>query len=247
MKFSSIFLILILASCSTGTLQKSMVEPYSSTGFALVYNEEDYNNKIISGKLNNSELEIGHSKIKKNSIVKITNPENKKSLELKVSKNIKYPDFYKIIISKKVKEELKLSENVPFVDIQERFENKSFVAKKAVTFSEEKQVSNKVPVTKVKIDNISTKKESAEKERKTKKNKKFTIIVGEFYSEESAKNLRDTLERKHVKKGTLKVKKVAKNKFRLSAGPYSSINTLKKRYFELNKYGFEDLDVKQND
>jgi len=51
----------------------------------------------------------------------------------------------------------------------------------------------------------------------------------------------------YVKKGALKVKKVAKNNFRLSAGPYSSINTLKKRYFELNKYGFEDLDIKQND
>ena len=103
-------------------------------------------------------MEIGHNKIKKNSIVKITNPENKKSLELKVSKNIRYPDFYKIIITKKVKEKLDLNENIPFVDVEERIRNKSFVAKKAVTFSEEKQVSNKAPVTKVKIDNISIKK-----------------------------------------------------------------------------------------
>ena len=51
----------------------------------------------------------------------------------------------------------------------------------------------------------------------------------------------------YVKKGALKVKKMAKNKFSLSAGPYASINTLKKRYFELNKYGFEDLDIIQND
>ena len=242
MRFSAFFLIFILASCSTGTLQKSSIEPYTSTGFALVYDERDYQDKIISGKLNDLELEIGHSKIKKNSIVKITNPENKKSLELKVSKNIRYPDFYKIIITKKVKEKLDLNENVPFVDIEERIRNKSFVAKKAVTFSEEKQVSNKAPVTKVKIDNISIKKQN-----KIKKNKSFTIIVGDFYSGESAKNLKDTLEHKYVKKGALKVKKVGKNKFRLSAGPYHSINTLKKRYFELNKYGFEDLDIKQND
>ncbi len=111
-----------------------------------------------------------------------------------------------------------------------------------MTFSEEKQVSNKAPVTKVKIDNISIKKQ-----KKIKKNKSFTIIVGDFYSGESAKNLKDTLEHKYVKKGALKVKKVGKNKFRLSAGPYHSINTLKKRYFELNKYGFEDLDIEQND
>ena len=45
-------------------------------------------------------------------------------------------------------------------------------------------MSNKAPVTKVKIDNISTK-------QNLKKNniQKFTIIVGDFYSEESAKNL----------------------------------------------------------
>ena len=80
MRFSAFFLIFILASCSAGTLQKSSIEPYASTGFALIYDERDYQDKIISRKLNDSELEIGHSKIKKNSIVKITNPENKKSL-----------------------------------------------------------------------------------------------------------------------------------------------------------------------
>jgi len=242
MRFSIIFFILILASCSNGTLQKSTIDPYSSSGFALIYNEEDYNKKIISAKLKNSELEIGHRTIKKNSIVKITNPQNKKSLELKVSKKTKHPSFFKIVITEKVAEKLALNKNTPFVDIQEKIKNKSFIAKKAVTFSEEKKVSDKAPVTKVKIDNISK-----TKEMKAKKIKKFSIIVGDFYSKESAENLIDTLEHKYVKKGSLKVKKVSKNKFRLWAGPYSSINTLKKRYFELNKYGFDDLDIKQND
>ena len=49
MRFSAFFLIFILASCSTGTLQKSSIEPYTSTGFALVYDERDYQDKIISG------------------------------------------------------------------------------------------------------------------------------------------------------------------------------------------------------
>ena len=218
------------------------MDPYSSSGFALIYNEQDYKNKVISGRLNDNEMQIAHSKIKKNSIIKITNPENKRALELKVTKNIKYPDFYKIIVSKKVASKLDLKRNMPFVDIQQKFKNKSFVAQKAITHAEEKRVSNTAPITKVKIDNIST-----EKKNNIKNNKQFIIIVGEFYSEESAINLRDTLEHMYVKKGSLKVKKVTKNKFRLSAGPYSSINTLKKRYFELNKYGFEDLDVKQYD
>ena len=88
-----------------------------------------------------------------------------------MSKKYKYPDFFKIIITKKVSEELDLNENIPFVDIQEKIKNKSFVAKKAVTFSEEKKVSNKAPVTKVKIDNISTKKKNKNK----KKSKNFQL------------------------------------------------------------------------
>ena len=43
------------------------------------------------------------------------------------------------------------------------------------------------------------------------------------------------------------VRKLGKNRFELSAGPYLSINTLKNDYFALNKYGFEELDIKQND
>ena len=163
----------------------------------LIYDESDYKNKTISRKLNENELEIGHNKIRKNSIVIITNPENNKSIRLKVSKRVKYPDFFKALITKAVSQKLQLNPDMPFVEIQERAINTSFVAKKAVTFSEEQQVSNKVPVTKVKIDNISSKKQN-----KIKKNKKFTIIVGEFYSEESATNLKDTLEDKYVKKGS---------------------------------------------
>ena len=218
------------------------VDLYSSTGFALIYDEEDYKNHIISESLNNNELQIAHNKIKKNSIIRITNPENNKSIELKVSKTINYPAFFNILMTKSVSDKLNLNEDVPFVDIQEKIKNKSFVAKKAVTFSEEQKVSNKAPVTKVKIQNMSL-----EKKVEQKKDKKFSIILGDFYSKESAINLKDTLEKNYVDKGVLQVKKLGKNKFRLLAGPYTSINTLKNRYFELNRYGFEDLDIQQND
>ena len=36
-----------------------------------------------------------------------------------------------------------------------------------------------------------------------------------------------------------------KNKFQLLAGPYISINTLKNVYFQLNKYGFDNLDIEK--
>ena len=241
MKFNLLLISLLIFSCTTSSTNKGELEPYTSKGFALIYNDLDYDKKLISHRLNNLNLEIGHNRVKKNSIIKITNPENKKSIELKVNKKINYPNFYKIILTEKVAKKLGLDTNLPYVDIQEKFKNKSFIAKKAVTHSEEQKVFNRAPITKVQIDNLSS------LNNKRKKIQKFTIIVGDFYSGESAKNLKDTLEHMYVKKGSLKVKKLAKNKFRLFAGPYSSINTLKERYFELNKYGFEDLDIIQND
>jgi hypothetical protein len=53
------------------------------------------------------------------------------------------------------------------------------------------------------------------------------------------------LEKNYVKKEALKVNKLGQNKFQLSAGPYTSINTLKNAYFQLNKYGFDNLDIEK--
>jgi len=241
MKFKIIFIILFLHSCSAGSLQqnKSTFTPYTSKGFALIYEEKDYTNKIVSRKLNQDELQIAHNRLKTNSILTITNPENKKSLTLKVSKKLKYPDFFTVLITKKVADVLELDTNIPFVDLQQRVKNKSFVAKKAVTFSEEKLASNKAPVTKVQISNISNQK------KPIKKNRKFSIIIGEFYSKESAYYLKGRLEKNYVEKEALRVKKLGKNKFQLLAGPYTSINTLKNTYFQLNKYGFDNLDIEK--
>ena len=126
------------------------------------------------------------------------------------------------------------------MEIHQRVKNKSFVAKKAVTFYEEKHVSGKAPVTKVNIKNISNK----DGKKNIKKTKKFLIIIGIFYSKESSENLKNFLSNKYIDKSDLKVQKLETNKYMLSAGPYYSINTLKNDYFELNKYGFEDLDIK---
>jgi len=246
MKYKIFLLLIFLFSCSSEPIQnkKSNFVPYSSKGFALIFNEYDYKNKVISHKLNADKYEIGHSKIRKNSTVIITNPENKKSVTLKVSKKVKYPDFFKVVITEKISQKLGLSPDLPFVDIQERVKNKSFVAERAVTFSEEKNVLTKIPVTKVKIDNIS-KKNTANKNQK--KTKKYSIIIGDFYSKDWANNLIDLLVNENIKRDVFKVKKLKKNKYQLTAGPYTTINTLKNDYFKLNKYGFENLDIKQND
>ncbi len=245
MKYSILIIILIfVTSCTNYNVQRNNSDyvPYKSSGFALIYNADLHEKEKFYKKINDNDLVVGHNILKKNSIIKITNPENMKSIELKVSKKINYSPFYKVIISKNVATKLELNEMIPFVDVTERKKNKFFIAKVATTHSEEKKVENKAPITKVKIDNISINKKQS-----PKKNKKFSIIIGVFYSEISTNELKEILERGYVGEGSLHVKKLGKNKFLLSSKPYASINTLKNVYFGLNKYGFDDLEIKQHD
>ena len=108
MKFNYLLIILFLFSCVNNNYNTSSTIFYSSKGFALVYNEQDYKNKIISKKLNTDKIEASHSKIKRNSIILITNPVNNKSVTLKVSNKSKYPDFYNVLITDKLSKTPKL-------------------------------------------------------------------------------------------------------------------------------------------
>ena len=241
MKFRNIFLILFLSSCTTyGENNYKSFTQYSSKGFALIYDENDFNNKIISKKLDSSKPQVAHRKLSKNKILVITNPENKKSIELKVSKKIKYPNFFNIIITEEVSKKLDLNPQFPYIEVYQRVKNKSFVAKEAEIHSEEKNVFGKAPVEKIKIDNIS----KNETNQNYKNNKKeFFILIGVFYNKNPAYNLKNSLIEQNINKELLIVKNLGKNRFQLTSGPYYTINALKNDYFKLNMYGFDDLDI----
>ena len=244
MKFKYFTLIFFLLSCTNNSFEKGNISNSKiSNGFALIYNESDFENKIISSKLNSDKIEAAHNKYKKNSIIIITNPVNKKSLQLAISKKVNYPDFYKVIITKELSEKLNLDPNMPYVEVERRVKNKSFIAKKAVTYSEEQSVLTKAPVAKVKINNIS---KSSNDRSKKKSDEKFSIIIGEFYSKKWASSLIELLINENIKKEVFSIKTLGKNNYQLIAGPYTSINTLKNDYFKLNKYGFDNLDIKKN-
>ena len=242
MKFSLIFITFFLLSCSNGTFNTNNNKSYTSKGFALIYDENDYKKKIISTKLNPNNIEIGHNQLNRNSFVVITNPINKKSLKLKVTKKAKYPDFFKVLITEKLANELNLNLKMPYIEIEKRVKNKSFIAKKAITHTEEKNVLTKAPITKVKISDISRDSSSQSKNQYANK---YAIIVGNFYSKKWAESLIDILVNEDIKKEVFKVNKLGKNNYQLLAGPYTSINALKSDYFKLNRYGFDNLDLKK--
>jgi len=186
MKFKSILFIIILSACSPQLKTLNKKEPYAANGFAYIYNEPDFNEKIIKGKMNNEILQISHQNLKTGTLIKITNPKNNESLVLKNIKRIRYPEFYKVLITEAVAQKLNLDTNLPILEIIEVKKNKSFIAKEAKTFSEEKKISSKAPVENIQISNIAKEKSR----QNTKTSEQIYILLGSFYSIDTANFLK---------------------------------------------------------
>ena len=242
MKYKILLFFLMCGCISNSAIYEKTT--YTNKGFAYIYSEDDKKKGVVNKNLDNNKNLIGHKKLKLGTMVKIINPDNDKFIKLKVNKKVTYPDFYEILITERVANHLELNKDVPYVEIQELKKNKSFIADRAVTFNQEKKVNIKVPVTIVKIDNISK-----NKNLKIKKNINFTIIIASFYSRESAIVLKNSLlkEYKDLSSNKISVIKVKKNNFDLRMGPYRSINSLKNEYIILKRHGFEQLDILKNE
>ena len=228
-------------SCTPQLKTLNQKNSYSSTGFAYVYNDYDFNEKIIKGKLNNEKMQISHQNLKTGTLIKVTNPINNKSIILKNNKRIRYPDFYKILITKPVMNKLSLNNDLPILEILEIKKNKSFVAEKAKVYKEEMKTPSNAPVTSVKISNISKNKT---KKFKNKSNKMF-LNIASFYSIDTAKLLKQRIIREvpEYDSSILKIQKVSNKETRVISGPYISVNLLKNDYIKLKAFGFEDLDI----
>ena len=83
-----------------------------------------FKQKIIKSRMNNNSMQISHQNLKTGTLIKITNPKNNKSIVLKNIKRIRYPEFYKVLITKPVAEKLNLTTNIPILDIIEIRKNK---------------------------------------------------------------------------------------------------------------------------
>ncbi len=239
MKFKFLIILFFILSCVPQSSTLGKKKPFTSKGFAYVYNDFDFNEKIIKGKMDNNILQLSHQNLRSGTLIKIINPKNKKSLVLKNEKKIKFPDFYKILITKPVAEELDLDLDVPLLEVIEIKRNKSFVAKKAKIFNEEKTIPSKAPVASVQISNISKNK----LKNSTDKKKDIFILIASFYSAETAYFLKQRIikEISNLDTKKLKIKKANNKETQVILGPYSTVNLLKNDYIKLQNFGFEEL------
>jgi len=238
--FFFIIVIFFLFSCAEYKIQKPQREYFSSSGFALIYEKNLFENKIVNKKIDNNKIYVLHKVLKSNTKIRISNPSNSKFIETKIYKKANYPSIFNSIISKKVSSILELDVNNPYVEIVEIKKNKTFVAKEGNIFEEEKNVANKVPVDEVKVNDITNEKDNFD--IKKIESKKFIIVISDFYYLNTANNLKNELVIK-IKKMPISVKKITENKYRLMVGPFDNFNALKTIYISLNNLGFEDLNV----
>ncbi len=245
MKFKLILIFFIISSCAQYSTGRDNKSAYNSKGFAYIFNDMDYENRLIKRKLDNDKLQISHNKIRINSLVKIINPKTQDYIVIKNLKKINYPDFYKILITEAVANKLNIDPKVPLVEVLEIKKNKSFVAKKAKIYKEEKKISSNAPVTSVKISNIS----KNSKNKKIKKKDTFSILIATFYSKDVAVFLKDRIikEIPNYDTNKLKIQKKGSKEINLISGPYNTINLMKNDYILLKKFGFEDLDFTINE
>ena len=253
MKFKKLLILILFSlfsySCaeySVNTNKKGVERKYfASSGFALIYKDELYNNKTINKKIDNNEIVAIHSILKRNTKIKIFNPSNSKIVETVVTKKANYPGIFNVLISERIANILDLDRNNPFVEIIEVKKNKTFVAKKSNTYDEEKNVAEKAPVDEIKMDDLSS-AEKNEKVKKKLKKTKFNIIISDFYYIESAKNLKNELIDK-TGINNISIIKINDKKYRLLAGPFKNFNALKTSYISLNNLGFENLNINKID
>ena len=241
MKFRFFFLFILFFSCTPQLTTFNQAETYTSKGLAYIYNDNDYNQKIIKGRMNNEVMQISHQNLKTGTLIKISNPKNKESIVLKNVKRIRYPEFYKILITRSVAEKLNLNLQLPIIEIIEIKKNKSFVAKKAKMYNEEKKIPSKAPVDSVKISNIS--KNKTKKLQKNKEN--IYILIGSFFSIDTAVFLRERIIKDipDLDSKKLIIKKINNKQTQVISGPYTSVNLLKNDYIKLINFGFEELDI----
>ncbi|MDA7784194.1 hypothetical protein N8934_05065 [Candidatus Pelagibacter sp.] len=240
---------MLLNNCTATTSTKnissnSLDNPFINKGFSLTYNDKFYYDKVISKKIDERSLIIFQKNLKKNTIVKITNILNNKSIIGTVGSNADYPSFNNAVLSLRIADEIGLNENEPYVEILEVLKDAIFVAKRAKTFEEEKKVADKAPVNNINISDLNTKQTNTKNE--LNKNFSYEIKIADFYFNDTASLLLDRIVKETLIKDA-KIKKINEKKYRVYAGPFNNINSLQKSFNDISILEFENIEIIKND
>ena len=249
MNYKSILIVffIFLVGCEQNNLKKDVVNreimsKYKNSGFTLVYDPVLKKEKKISKKIDNKSLFIFHKNLKKNSFVKITNPINQKTVIAEVISNkVRFSDFYNSVITSRIADELSLNLNEPYIDLVLISQNSTFIAKKAKTFNEEKNVAEKAPVDGIQIDNLGDVNQT-KNEAKKDNIFSYSIKIADFYYKDSAKNMSDRIiDETNITNPVIKT--ISNTKYRVLLGPFNDIKKLEESFNEIKSLDFENIEI----
>ena len=243
-----IFVIFFITNCTSINLNNNkssliLKNNFSNKGFALIYDKDHYINKIITGEIDERSLVIFQRNLEFKTKVKITNILNNKSIIASVGNKFDYPLFNNSVLSIRIANEIELDINEPYIEILEISSDSIFVAKKAKTYEEEKNVASKAPVNDISINDLNNKTTN-----KKEINKKFSynIKIADFYFKDTARMMTDRIINETIIKHP-KIKKISKEKYRVYLGPFNNINSLQKSYNDINILEFDNIEIIRND
>jgi len=248
-KYILIIFFFVISGCSTYTINNNEIislnkNNFRNKGFALVYNDKLFKNKIISKKMDDRHLIIFQKNLKKGTTVRIKNILNNKTIIAKVGNKSKYPIFNNSVISNRISKEIDLDPYEPYVEIFEILNNSSFIAKKAKTFDEEKLVANKAPIDNISVNDLNS---DVTKTKPVKQNKfDYTIKIADFYFENTALGMVDRIK-KETPVNKIGIQILSNVQYRVFLGPFNNINSLQKAFNSINVLKFENIEIIKND
>ena len=185
-------------------------------------------------------LIIFQKNLKKGTIVKIKNILNDKTIIAKVGGKSKYPVFNNSVISNRISREIDLDPKEPYVEIFEILNNSSFIAKKAKTFDEEKEVADKAPIDSISINDLNSEITKTEHVKQNKFN--YSIKIADFYFKDTAITMLDRIK-KETSVNKIGVQTLSSTQYRVFLGPFYNINSLQKAFNDINVLQFENIEI----
>ena len=250
MNFKIIFILIFffLTSCEqkySNLEYNSNFENFSNKGFALIYEDKLYKNKIVNKKIQDRSLIVLNNKLKLDTPIRVTNLINGKYLLAKIGKKSKYPYFYNAVISKRIADDLDIDPEEPYIAIQTINTNGAFVANKVKMFKEEKKVADKAPVDGISIENIGESKHEIKDKKnliENSRNFKYIIKFADLYFKDSAERLKKRLINEYNIKN-ISIDKINDNVYRVYKGPFYNLNSIKNEFNVINKMNFDSIDI----
>ena len=206
-----IIFFFFIISCS------NKYQVYEKTGFAGI----SKNNKIISY-------------LQKDSLIKITNKNNKISKVYKVDKQLKSTDSRIIYLPEIIYDEISLNREFPLVLIQSMRENKSFIAKKQKPLMKKKKINKKVNIETIEVLKIDNEKVIT---------KKIFLDFGPFYYKTYSETLFRLLSL-NIKNKKLIYKDYAPKNHIISIGPLKNLTEYDNMYLKLGKIGLIGFNIR---